>query len=287
MGCTAVVSGGALGKTRERVMSSERRADLVEVLRVDQLEGLGDATVKQARARGAEAAGYRLAQRLVREVVAERRMLAHDPPAPQLVQCRHQLGLVQVRSLPQHLEAERASDRRRTLGELPRARPELSQTRREHGSYARRARHEVPRRRRCRAERRSSGPIAVVRLRGAKVQICPQRLEREERVALAQAIQPLRDVGGDGLAFVSCRHAQERGHVGRFERTELELDQPSHLAEGDQEALRGLVVRQLVAAGGRKDEPRCARLAAAHVVEQRERLGVAPLKVVEHQHQRA
>ena len=96
----------------------------VRVVSVQQFECLRHAPVHEPALRRADLRVCRIAEQIVGEVVAVTE-LAHDPAAPQLVDCRHHDAGVEITRLSEQVKSEVRPHRRRQAGHLTGGRARL------------------------------------------------------------------------------------------------------------------------------------------------------------------
>jgi hypothetical protein len=130
-----VVGDGALGLAAPGVLLRQLRGHRVEVVGVQQLEALGDASVEQPAPRRAEPGVGGVAQQVVGEVVAlpTVAVLAQYPAAPQLVDSRDDPVGVQVGGHREQVQRDVPADRRGDPGDLLRRRAGLVEPVAQHG----------------------------------------------------------------------------------------------------------------------------------------------------------
>ena len=118
VGGTPVVSHGPHRPAAPGVLLRQLSGDRADVLRLEQLERLRDPPVQQPPFRRADLGISRFPEQVVGEVVAVPE-LVHDPAAPQLIYRFNDHVSIQVARLGEQVEGEVRADRRREAGHLP------------------------------------------------------------------------------------------------------------------------------------------------------------------------
>ena len=196
------------------------------------------------------------------EVVGVGALVADDPPPPQLVEGADQLLLADLAGLGEHVGGELPPDGGGDPDQVAGRRREPGEPRLDHRLDPGGHRPSLP---------RPAVPAGA------------QHLDHEQRVALGLGEQALGL--GVGQLMAGQPPAEGRRLPGR-EAAELELDE---LPEGGQpgaERVQGMLVAQVVVAGGGGHQQRGLRPGPEQVVEELEGLGVGPVQVVGDQQQR-
>ena len=193
------------------------------------------------------------------EVVGVDAARTDDPPLPELVEHLDELLLAARARARQHVEGERASDGGGKARELLRGGGELGQPRLEDGLGA---------------GRQLPAPVD---------EPGPHPLADEQRVALGLAVDELT---ARGIELAARDAAGQCFGLVAVQRTQLELDRLAARSGRAQQRMHRVLGAELLGARRRDDEQRRPRLRAQQVVQPAERLGVAPLHVVDREQQR-
>ncbi len=127
VGGAPVVGHGPPRPPAAGILLRQLSRDRVRVVSVQQLECLRHAPVHEPALRRAHLRVCRIAEQIVGEVVAVTE-LAHDPAAPQLVDCRHHDAGVEVTRLSEQVKSEVRPHRRGQAGHLAGGRARLLET---------------------------------------------------------------------------------------------------------------------------------------------------------------
>ena len=258
VGGAPVVGHRPLRPPAAGILLRELSRDRVRVVGVQQLESLRHAPVQQPALRRADLRVCRIAEQIVGEVVAVAE-LAHDPAAPQLVDRRHDDAGVEVTRLGEQVEGEVRPHRRRQASHLPGGRGRLVEAVAQHG-------REIAGR-----QRRAAGiDTAAYRLDDVQREASRRRLEqvhvvRQQRPSGDRLGEPCR-VGGVQRAEGQLRHQSGGPHPDR------PVSEFGVFVEGVVPQCPGHQDRGV---GGQAEEER----------EERQRLLIAPLHVVQDQQQ--
>jgi len=214
-----------------------------------------DREMRLAAARRAERGVGGIADPAMAEVVGVRTMRADDPAAPQLIQGADECLLRHSGSGGQHVRGERAPDRRADPGQLSGGPGQPRQAASDHRLHLRRGRGRIG----------------------------PQRLDDEQRAALAVAVQ------APEFGRVKRRPRDALGQQRRLRAAEpvkLDLGAAPERLQRRRQASEWMALVEFLAPGGCGDEQPCRRRRAHQVVDHAQGLRVGPLRIVDDQQQR-
>jgi hypothetical protein len=242
--------GGELGAQRPRIGA------------VQPLQRLGDPQVVGAAPRRAEREIGDLTDLVMSEVVGVGALLADDPAAPQLVQGADERVLIGAAGQSEQLGGELPADGGGHADQLAGGGGKARQSRLDHGLH-------------LRAEPGRLGPIAGPAR--------PHRLHHEQRVALGLVMEPVR---GRSVERAAGQPLGQRRRLLPAEPGQLQLGHTLQRPQSRHQVVgRMRRVDLLPPGGGRHQQPR-PWLQPQEIVEELQRLAVAPLQVVGNQQQR-
>ena len=256
LGRSLVVGQRPRGPPAAGVLLRELGRDRVGVLGVEQLEALGDPAMQEPAFRRADRRVCRVAQQVVGEVVAVPE-LVHDPAPPQLVDRLHDGVGLQVTGLGEQVKGEVRADRGREPGHFPGRPGCLFEAFAQHG-----------------------GQIAARQRRAARLVGATHCLDDVEREAARCRVQQV------GVRCTQRPPGNGPGEMRRaagVQRGEEKLGQQSGGPHPDQPAHQLRVGIEAVVAQRGGNEQRGTVGQAEAERDERQRLLVAPLHVVQDQ----
>jgi hypothetical protein len=241
------------------ILVGQLARDRVRILGAQQFQSLGDATVQQPPPGGVHPGVGGLAEQVVGKVISVAEF-PQDPKQPQFVDRAHDSVSVQVTGLGEQIESEICPYRSRQAGYLPGRRARLLQSLMQH----------------CRKVTRRQR-------RAAQIGAAAHCLDHEQREATRGGVQQFRVSFGKRLAG---NGAGEPCGVVSLQRAEPKLGQHSGGPHLDDPVSEVGSVATAVAAGGAGHQQLGAVSQRQAERDERQRLLVAPLQVIQHEKQR-